>query len=163
MIPLEVYELAKSKVKYNACTGEMRWSKSNKLITSMNGDGYLRLGINFNGRTFRMLQHKLAWFITFNEVPEFIDHPNRIRSDNRLCNLRECTQSQNAMNRVRDINTKTGLRGVTVDYKGRYLVRIQVDGKRIVLGRYDDFEEAKKVRMLAEKAYFKEFRVNGKS
>lgn len=46
------------------------------------------------------LAHRLAWIHYYGKHPEcVIDHINRDRSDNRICNLRDVDYSTNAKNR----------------------------------------------------------------
>lgn len=69
-----------------------------------------------------------------------IDHINGNTLDNRKCNLRLATNSQNGMNRT--IGTK-GFKGVSMDEFGRYRVRITKEGKIIEGGRrFDSLGEA---------------------
>jgi len=78
---------------------------------------------------------------------EQVDHINRIKTDNRLCNLRTCTSQENNRNRVYK-NTQSGVQGVCVikkNGKTRYRARVCVDGKRISLGYFDSLEEAERV------------------
>lgn len=154
------YKRAKELISYDPLTGVLRWNgvRGNKIISSTNYQGYIRVGITVDGKLMRMLGHKIAWFILHNEIPEFIDHTNRDTSDNREVNIRKCTKSQNAMNRKRNISTKSGIRGIT-ESNGRWLVRIQIDGNRVVIGRYDDISLAKSARDKAEIELFGEFRV----
>lgn len=57
------------------------------------------------GRTFFV--HRVAWAIHHGTWPRgFLDHINRVTSDNRICNLREVTLSQNQANR--NANRKPG-------------------------------------------------------
>lgn len=56
-----------------------------------------------------------------------IDHRNGNGLDNRRCNLRIASASQNQFNRI----TKTGQKGVSLDDRGTYRVRIAVNGKTI--------------------------------
>jgi hypothetical protein len=70
------------------------------------------------------------------------DHINRDKLDNRRRNLRIVTQSENEQNKV---GTKacSGVRGVhwRAD-RGKWWVRLVVDGRQILGGHYDTVEEA---------------------
>lgn len=87
----------------------------------------------------------------------YIDHINGNSLDNRRCNLRLCTASQNQMNQ------RTG-RGVS-GYKGvswkkqcsRWMVGIKVGEKNLYLGVYKTKEEAALVYNEAAKKYYGEF------
>lgn len=81
----------------------------------------------------------------------FVDHINGNRLDNRKCNLRPCTKSQNQMN--------VNYQGV-YQYKDnlRWLAKIKLNQKQTHLGIFDYKEEALYARWIAEKILFKEFR-----
>lgn len=51
-------------------------------------------------------------------------------------------------------NTKTGYKGVSIIKNGKYIAYIKLRGKRKHLGTYEDIEEAKKSRKMAEKMYY---------
>lgn len=73
-------------------------------------DGYVYIKIN--KRSY--LAHRLAWLYMHNQFPcNQIDHINGIKSDNRLCNLRDVSCSANQLNRkTHNRNNKSGIRGV---------------------------------------------------
>ena len=89
-----------------------------------------------------------------------IDHiqGKQSRHDNRKSNLRICTHSENMKNVGLRIDNTSGVTGVHFD-KGeqKWIARIVIDGKRIVLGEYNNFENAKRKRLEAEKEYYGEF------
>jgi hypothetical protein len=92
---------------------------------------------------------------------EFIDHIDRNPVNNKDNNLRECVNDQNIKNRKVNKNNKTGISGVTIHYnsKGEIIYRsvIGANKKRYHLISTKDFNEAVKVRLQAEKEFFKEF------
>ena len=76
---------------------------------------------------------------------EQVDHANNDSLDNRRCNLRPATMSQQQVNanKIRSNNT-SGQRGVWRS-GNRWDTRIRVRGERICLGTYDTIEEAARV------------------
>lgn len=62
-----------------------------------NSNGYIVVMHRGN----RMYAHRLAWILTHGSIPDgmMIDHINRVRHDNRLCNLRLVNAKGNAANR----------------------------------------------------------------
>lgn len=110
--------------------------------------GYVRLGIGnkvYHG-------HRLAFLYMTGEIPKEIDHINRNRSDNRWCNLRPVTSTENSMNHPRRVDNTTGITGVSF-VQNRYWTRIQVNRKSITLGRFKTLEEAATARKEAERFY----------
>ena len=72
-----------------------------KLITKKN-KGYIELRIydtNNNRKPHHLLAHQFAWYWVYKECVEVLDHINRVRDDNRICNLRSVTILENANNR----------------------------------------------------------------
>jgi hypothetical protein len=62
---------------------------------------------------------------------------NGVRTDNRLANLREATQSENLYNRGAQTNNTTGFKGVCWDkHHRKYKAQIMVQGKKINLGHF---------------------------
>lgn len=72
-----------------------------------------------------------------------IDHINQNTFDNRKQNLRECTQSENSMNRGKNKNNTSGYKGVIwrKDCK-KWQCRIGVNNKRICLGFFTNPRDA---------------------
>jgi len=76
-----------------------------------------------------------------------IDHINHNRLDNRLSNLRHCTQSQNQMNSVISSRNTTGFKGVS-PAGNKFRACININGKSVKLGCFVTAE-------LAHRAYSK--------
>ena len=130
-------------LNYNPETGVFTWLINTSRIVkgtcagSVN-QGYVRIKIQ--RKTYAA--HRLAWFMTYGHWPKHeLDHVNNIRSDNRLCNLREADRSENSRNCVSRGNV-CGYKGVFVKPNGRYQARIVVKGVKYHLGHYDTAEEA---------------------
>ena len=88
---------------------------------------------------------------------EKVDHKNRVKTDNRKANLRKCTTSQNAMNKV-STSGKSKYKGVHFNkYHNKWRSNIRLNHKRILLGYFDDEESAALEYNKAAKKYFGEF------
>ena len=87
-----------------------------------------------------------------------VDHINHNGLDNRRCNLRICTNSQNLCNCNLPKNNKSGHKGVYWDStRSKWNTQITLNGKCVHLGRFDNIEDANKARNNAAKKYYKEF------
>jgi len=101
--------------------------------------GYRRTIID--GKDYSMA--RLVWLHAYGKFPEFIDHINRDRSDDRLSNLREITKAGNSQNKSMQSNNKSGITGIRWNKKGRkWEVNINVDRKQKYLGQYDLLKHA---------------------
>lgn len=80
----------------------------------------------------RILAHRVAWAMHYGSWPVGeVDHRNGVRSDNRIDNLRDVTQSVNQQNlRKAKSHNSTGYLGVSFHKASlRYHARIRVGGK----------------------------------
>jgi len=138
MIRLERIKLAiNNGFSYKPDTGHVI-TPTGKICKKKTKNGYIMLTIrDSNSKMFYVLAHQFAWFITYNETVECIDHINRLKTDNRISNLRSVTKSQNAMNL--DI-----AKGYSYSKRnGKYIAMIMVNNKRKQLGTFDTSEEAR--------------------
>ena len=87
-----------------------------------------------------------------------IDHINGNRLDNRRCNLRFATRSQNIINKGCQPNNKLGVKGVSKRAStGRFYARIGAKGRKPYLGIFPTIEEAIAARQKAEHNLYGEF------
>lgn len=77
-------------------------------------------------------------------------------NDNRKSNLRICEHYQNCSNRLSGKNN-SGVIGVNFTTFGKWKSSICVNGNNMILGYFEDFEDAVKIRKNAEEQYFGEF------
>ena len=100
----------------------------------------------------QILAHVCAYAYMNGEFPEHqIDHINGKRDDNRIINLREVSNRQNANNRRPKAD---GLpHGVKKTRTGNYAASITVNYKQYHLGTYDTIEEATEARLKGEKQF----------
>ena len=102
-------------------------------VGSLDGKGYLHVIIE--GRCYRV--HRLVWLHQKGWLPDYLDHINRVRTDNRLENLRPVTLSQNHANRQANKQGKTApFKGVYRNKRGAYIAQTKVKGRTLYLGSY---------------------------
>jgi len=114
-------------------------------------------------RIFKIKKGKYAWtnmetVIVRPRKGRTADHKSGDTLDNRRNNLREATKRQNAINRRRRTDNKTGQTGVSYDKTHDcYKATISVAGKQRSLGYRKTFEEAVALRKAGERRYYGEF------
>lgn len=87
-----------------------------------------------------------------------VDHINRDKLDDRWCNLRLATRSQNSANVALRRHSTSGFIGVTFDKpRNKWRAQIRIDGRKVNLGRYVTAEEAARVYDAATLKEFGEF------
>ena len=125
--------------------------KAGGIAGAVNSSGYIVIMIN--SKSYQA--HRLAWLYTHGEMPNGdIDHLNHIRTDNRLCNIREVNRSENGRNKVITNRNKSGFHGVYWRKDdNRWTAKIGVDGKQVYLGCFSEFHEAVNARKNAEVLY----------
>lgn len=101
------------------------------------------------------LAHRVAYAIHHGAWPASqIDHINGDRSDNRIANLRNVTNAENARNRVLPTDNTSGHMGVSWDGRRcKWHSCIHVRGKRRHIGYFTDIEDAIAARAAADVQY----------
>jgi hypothetical protein len=117
--------------------------------------GYAKTGIYINGKNRTLIMHRL---IMSAKKEQKIDHINRNRLDNRKCNLRFCTYSQNYMNQDSHKNSSSKYKGVYWHKRDkRWRAVIGKNYKQITLGNFESEIEAAKAYNVKALELFGEF------
>jgi hypothetical protein len=103
--------------------------------------------------------HRIVFALVNNRWPTLdIDHINGVTNDNRPCNLREATVTQNLQNARLYTANKSGHKGVYWDNRtNSWRAEICSNGKTLHLGRFVDLETAASVRANATSQLHGEF------
>lgn len=106
----------------------------------------------------RYLEHRLIWLYHHGVWPKQLDHVNGIPVDNRIENLRECTQQQNRFNTKSVKGSSSQHKGVSW-YKasGKWKAQYIYQGKHYYLGLYECEEEAAEAYRKATEQLHKDF------
>lgn len=107
----------------------------------LNDQGYILLSCpKINGKRGHIKAHRVAWFLSYGMWPTMLDHINRVKDDNRICNLRETTYMDNALNTDQHINS----RKIWVE-GGNWCTGNKRNGRRTFSIRKYGYEEAKRL------------------
>lgn len=136
---------------YNPETGEIFTSRG-KVCNNTTNQGYVQCLMHLykNGKilkTYFLAGHHFAWYwVNGNVEIDEIDHINRKKADNRICNLRNVTRQVNQCNIYGKgywYNKKTK----------KYHAQITLNSRHKYLGCYDTTEEASKAYLNAKQKY----------
>lgn len=168
---LPAQEFLQRCLRYNKVTGILLWKKRprehfknqqafvrwNNQYPGAEAFGYIHAtGAKYGAIDSRWFYaHRIIWkLVTGNDPIGIPDHKNRIRWDNRWCNLREATFSQNSFNHSLRTDNSSGHAGVYFSKnEQKWKAQISVKKKRIYLGRFNMLENAIAARKLAEEDY----------
>jgi len=161
---------ARVALRYNQRTGVFHWKYRADMTAQWNARyaGRIAGWKGKNGYYFITVDnvayyaHRVAWLIIKGRWPKHdIDHKNRKPMDNRFCNFREATQSQNSRNTSAHYDSRIGLKGVGY-CKGahkshRWYATICVNYKNKYLGLFPTPEAAHAAYKRAAKQFHGEF------
>jgi hypothetical protein len=138
---------ARELFSYDPATGELRnlvnrkWAHAGALAGHLRrDDGSLRARID--GRRYQVDQ--VVWLVAYGAWPaSLIGHINKVRSDNRLSNLRLSSRGESLRNAKLHKNNSSGFTGVSWEARRKlWLATIGVDNRAVYLGHFKDKDEA---------------------
>lgn len=134
----------KALLDYDALSGEFRWRadvnriRAGSIAGNISPQGYRKIMIH--ERSYGA--HRLVFlYVTGEFPPDDVDHINRVRDDNRFCNLRLATRGANHRNKGVYKNSKTGFAGIT-QRDGKFRAKICVNRQALNLGTFSSLEQA---------------------
>lgn len=144
-------------------TGLLRWKEKShrnspveigRAAGSKTANGYLH--VKFDGRFVRI--HRIVFAMVNGYWPDLVDHINGVRDDNRPCNLRAATGSENTRNSTLSRKNRSGVKGVCWSKSARKW-RVQLIGAdgRKYLGSFSELEDAKKIARAFREQHHGEF------
>lgn len=144
---------------YCSVTGIFRWkvdrgggTRAGSVAGRIDGSGCQQISIN--GKRYKA--HRLVWLYVHGVWPSAeIDHINRVRTDNRIENLREASHAENMRNLSKAKNNTSGHVGVHWDKRRqKWVAYIKHERRRIHLGYYTHKEDAIAARKAGEIRYW---------
>jgi len=147
-------ERARELLAYDHETGLLTWrvnkgrARAGSRAGTPDKDGYLTVKVQ--GVTLKV--HRIAFLLVEGEWPRGeVDHLNGVKSDNRYCNLRLASRSENMQNERRArFNSKTGVLGVTLCH-GKPQASLYANGTKRYLGQFRTVSEAHQAYLTAKR------------
>lgn len=148
-------EELKKLLRYEPETGLFYWLvslarrvKVGDIAGTVKNNGYIRIRIN--GKMH--YSHRLAFFYHYGEWPvDQLDHIDGNPANNRIDNLRDANNSENAQNRGVRSNNRSGFIGVHwYKQSKKWRAEIRINGKQKHLGYFDAPQEAHKAYLEAK-------------
>jgi len=154
------YEAVDQLLTYNPDNGEFSWKSTigpraikgglaGTVHLKQDGKSYITIAI----RRKHYSAHRLAFLLMTKCWPtDEVDHEDGNGTNNRWGNLKAVSKQQNARNYRRSKRNSSSVVGVgRVNRKWR--ASIHVDGKKLHLGYFDEFQDAVDARKAAEAVY----------
>ena len=113
-------------------------------------NGYFRTMVNGKFQS----NHRITFLWHYGYLPEYVDHIDGDKLNNKVENLRPVNAKQNQQNSKLSSRNSSGYKNVTFCPQTRkWAVKIGVNGKQKTIGRYDDIELADLVAQEARAKY----------
>jgi hypothetical protein len=152
-LALELFEYRDGMLLWKSQAANKR-AKIGEMIGSVNHHGYVQAYVG--GKIYS--EHRLVFLMHHGFLPQYIDHRDGDRMNNRIENLREATHAENQHNRRKNLKNTSGHKGVYLNKKtGKWYAVICVNRKYTYLGLHDRKEDAAQAYKMAAEKYHGEF------
>jgi len=147
----------KEVLHYDPETGIFTWKKKIANCVKIGSEtgcvqsnGYMLIGID--GK--RYLAHRLAFIYMIGNVPDYVDHINHNKIDNRWGNLAKSCVFGNARNQSKHSDNTSGANGVYWHKgKNKWHATYRMEGRNYHVGYFDTVAAAAKARKAADIKY----------
>ena len=146
------YDGKSGDIRYKVDCGRWGGHKAGEIATYEGCLDYLL--VSLNNKTYGA--QRIAWLLYYKKDPGDleIDHLNRNKSDNRICNLEAVTKTEHKKRQPMRKDCKSGVTGVCWNkFEQVWNAYINVDGKPKILGRFKRKADAVRCRKAAEKEH----------
>ena len=110
------------------------------------------------GRQSSILSHRMVFYLAYGELPQFVDHIDGDKLNNRPSNLRSATRSQNAQNKRSGKGSSSKYLGVLwIKPRRKWRAQIRIEGASCAIGHFTDEIDAAKAYDAKARELFGEF------
>jgi len=156
----------KARLHVDVVAGAVTWIDATKQHVGLNGKVAGGPRANHCGKQYWHVKvnsqpikrsHIVFLFATGRWPVHQIDHINGDSLDDRISNLREASQTQNAWNHKTRAKTSTCPMGVRKLPSGRFQARIAVEKRKVCIGTFDSEIQAEQAYQQKRKELFGEY------
>lgn len=120
--------------------GILIYKNSQIEATCRDNKGYRRVKIK--GKHYFV--HRVIYMMHHGFIPNYLDHVDCNKDNNRIENLREATLKENCRNRTLSTRNKSGVKGIFwAKPNKKWKAQCTVDFKQHHIGYFEDIEDAK--------------------
>ena len=131
-----------------------------KMSGTQDSNGYLRVRVRELGNA--ILVHRIVFAMHHGYFPEFVDHIDGNKSNNRIENLREATKAENCRNAKTPVHNTSGVKNVSWYRRNKkWGVCLSINNRKRFFGLYDDLELADLVAHEARSKFYGAFANHG--